>query len=176
LNVSLEDHLVDALRPLRALLPEALAAELSHVLDNASTPPTIPYALLTAISHWSRSSPGQRALASHAPPLRVQDYSIVALLAGTRTSPERKFPRTSTPNHLLDLSSQSAQRRELGDRRAVTAVLNALLSVLGSGFATWWAADRLAWRNEWRVLLALSVAIVVASSEAVLYLIWEDRR
>lgn len=251
LNVSLEEHLVDTIRPLTALLPGPLAAELSQVLD-ASSPPrpstprprarTIPYALLTAISKWSRSAPGEQALASHAPPLRVQDYTMLALLAGTRTSPERLFPHIPMPLPGADsTNTQAARRRELGDRRAVTAVVNALLSIAGAAVATWWAAERLGWRNEWvrllacslsvscscpptrmcrpvpvilmsgpvadapshpqcdandtrrtprlpglrcvafisscqRVLLALSVAIVVASSEAVLYLIWEDRR
>ncbi|KAI0708876.1 hypothetical protein C8T65DRAFT_207211 [Cerioporus squamosus] len=191
LNVSLEDHLADTLRPLLTLLPEPLAAELNQVLDSAppasstpsprmpppqaSVPPsrTISYDLLTAISKWSRSPPGQRALASHQPPLPAQDYSMVALLAGTRTSPERKFPHIATSTALVD---EAARRRELGDRRAVTAVLNALLSIVGSGLATWWAAGRLAWRDEWKVLLALFVAILVASSEGILYLIWEDRR
>ncbi|KAI0741535.1 hypothetical protein C8Q80DRAFT_1065681, partial [Daedaleopsis nitida] len=191
LTVSLEDHLLNTLRPLTTLLPEPLAAELTCVLDNASSPPpsvatnsspstpsdhtsppTIPYALLTAISKWARSSAAERALASHEPPLRVQDYSMLALLAGTRTSPERKYPYVPPPS----LDRQASRRRELGDRRAVSAVVNALLSIAGAGVATWWAADRMAWRNEWKVLLALSVAIVVASSEGILYLIWANRR
>ena len=159
---------------------------------------------------------------------------MVALLAGTRTSPERVFPPVD-PSLTLQNDPLEIRRRELSDRRAVTALLNALLSIAGAGVATWWAADRLGWRNEWvrllfhlppvtprsasslsvrvppsraaprpratplcapyvaphparprprlpapprcqRVLLALSVAIVVASSEAALYLIWEDRR
>ncbi|TFK89173.1 hypothetical protein K466DRAFT_519442 [Polyporus arcularius HHB13444] len=188
LNVSLEEHLADTLRPLRTLLPEPLAAELNQVLDNAPpassphTPPphgptpssrTISYDLLTAISKWSRSPPGQRALASHEPPLPAQDYSMVALLAGTRTSPDRKLPHMPVSTAEED---EAARRRELGDRRAVTAIFNALLSIVGSGLATWWAAGRLAWRDEWKVLLALFVAILVASSEGILYLIWEDRR
>ncbi|RPD64275.1 hypothetical protein L226DRAFT_377631 [Lentinus tigrinus ALCF2SS1-7] len=187
--VSLEDHLAHTLRPLLTLLPEPLAEQLIQVLDNApptpspGTPPphgymcpplacTISYDLLAAISKWSRSPAGQHALASHQPLLPAQDYSIVALLAGARTSPDRKFPHLPTST----AQDEAAHRRELGDRRAVTAVLNALLSIIGSGLATWWAAGRLAWRDEWKVLLALFAAIIVACSEGILYLIWEDRR
>ncbi len=71
---------------------------------------------------------------------------MVALLAGTRTSPERKFPSMPVSTGEGD---EAARKRELGDRRAVTAVFNVLLSILGSGLATWWAAGRLAWRDEW---------------------------
>ena len=153
LSVSLEDHLADTLRPLRTLLPEPLAAELTQILDNApptsalphSPPRTIPYDLLAAISKWSRSPAGHSALASHDPPLPVQDYVLLALLAGTRTSPERKFPLLQTPSP----DGEASRRRELEDRRAVTAVLNALLSILCSGLATWWAAGRLVWKDEW---------------------------
>ncbi|KAI0350671.1 hypothetical protein OH77DRAFT_1430663 [Trametes cingulata] len=166
LTVSLEKHLADTLRPLLPLLPEQLAAQLNSVLDAAShisptqlthTPApaqaasfpvrTIPYDLLAAISKWSRTVEGERALARHEPPLRAQDYSIVALLAGTRTSPDRSFPPAPTSGTAAD--SQAAHRRELGDRRAVTAVLNALLSIGGAALATFWAAGRLAWKDEW---------------------------
>ncbi len=160
-NVSLEDHLVDSLRPLLVILPEHIAAELKDVLDFTHASPrttshdseasehamvrTIPYALLTAISKWARTPSAERAMRGHEPPLRVQNYSMIALLAGTRTSPERKFPFMSTPF----TNSQVSHSREVGDRRAVTAVVNALLSVGGSGVATWWAAGRLLWREEW---------------------------
>lgn len=70
---------------------------------------------------------------------------MLALLAGTTTSPERKYPSVPPPS----LDRQASRRRELGDRRAVSAVLNALLSIAGAGVATWWAAGRLAWRDEW---------------------------
>jgi len=54
-------------------------------------------------------------------------------------------------------------------------LLNAILSIVGSAFATWWAAEKIGWRNEWRVLLALFVAILVAVSEGVLFLLWQSR-
>ncbi|KAI0820361.1 hypothetical protein BC628DRAFT_1413163 [Trametes gibbosa] len=191
LAVSLEDHLLHALRPLPPLLPSPLAAQLDSALrPSASVPPsaesavgseaarrslrTIPYDLLAAISKWARSSAGKQALTSHEPPLLPADYTMVALLAGTRTSPDRKFPSVPMPGTASD--TQAASRRELSDRRAVTAVINALLTIGGSAAAAFYASGRLAWRDEWRVLLALSVAILVASSEAILYLLWASRR
>lgn len=160
-NVSLEDHLADSLRPLLVMLPEHLAAELKDILDFTLPTPcitshdpemsgharvrTIPYALVAAISKWARTPAAEYAMSGHEPPLRAKDYSMIALLAGTRTSPERKFPSVSTP--IID--SQVSRSRELGDRRAVTAVVNALLSIGGSGVATWWAAGRLLWKEEW---------------------------
>ncbi|KAI0644174.1 hypothetical protein C8Q79DRAFT_873152, partial [Trametes meyenii] len=196
LTVSLEEHLADALRPLLPLLPEALSADLNRALNaphsdpnsdvspgppsssGSSSPPpavrTIPYQLLSTISKWSRTPAGAQVLASHEPPLAAQDYAMVALLAGTRTSPDRKFP--SAPSGTNADTPAAAQKRELSDRRAVTAVLNALLSIGGAGVATFWAAGRLAWKDEWKVLLALSVSIVVAASEVILYIIWDSRR
>ncbi|KAH9852056.1 hypothetical protein C2E23DRAFT_827360 [Lenzites betulinus] len=193
LAVSLEDHLAHALRPLLPLLPQPLAAELDSALHpppsslpsthsaassaQSAAPeatPTVPYDLLAAISKWSRTAAGEQALVSREPPLQRRNYAMVALLAGTRTSPDRKFPSVPVPGTALQ--TQAASRRELSDRRAVTAVLNALLTIGGSAAAAFYASGRLAWRDEWRVLLALSVAILVASSEAVLYLIWSSRR
>lgn len=192
-NVSLEQHLADILQPLVPLLPEALSQELSVALssvvkptastsptatgepserghgDTAGPPPLIRYSLLSSISAWTRSPDGGDALSRCG--LAPADYSMVALLAGTRTSPEKKFPHTPVKPEGSDEA-----RRELNDRRAVTAVLNALLSVIGSGVATWWAADRLSWKPEWKALFALAVAILVAASEAILFMIWEARR
>ncbi|KAI0666755.1 hypothetical protein C8Q78DRAFT_983257 [Trametes maxima] len=203
LTVSLEEHLADALRPLLPLLPEALSADLDRALNaprpnpeatssnfdvspgppsssgSSSPPPAvriIPYQLLSTISKWSRTPAGAQALVRHEPPLSAQDYTMVALLAGTRTSPDRKFPSAAAVADTTADAQAAAQKREVGDRRAVTAVLNALLSIGGAGIATFWAAGRLAWKDEWKVLLALSASIVVAASEAILYVIWDSRR
>ncbi|KAI0705172.1 hypothetical protein BC835DRAFT_1261295 [Cytidiella melzeri] len=189
LNVSLEPHLLEALSPLQPLLPEPLCSQLRAALDaatsqtqsssgiddtiDASVTPVVPYALLSSISTWSRSPEGLSALKSCTPPLQSSDYSIVALLAGTRSAPDRTFPVGFAP---LDYNGDAASRTEMNDRRAVTALINALLSIIGSGAATWWAAGRLGWQNEWKVLLALFASFVVAVSEAGLYLIWDSRR
>ncbi|PCH38786.1 hypothetical protein WOLCODRAFT_136437 [Wolfiporia cocos MD-104 SS10] len=176
LNVSLEAHLTDTLRPLLNLVPAPLSTQLNATLsghddEQSSSLKLIPYSLLSSVSAWARSAEGMAALASHEPPLHVSDYTMIALLAGTRTSPERNFPDAPVRRTPEEEAQKSAS-----DRRAITALLNALLSILGSGGATWWAAGRLAWKEEWKVLLALFVAIVVAVSEAVLYLIWDSRR
>jgi hypothetical protein len=77
------------------------------------------------------------------------------------------------------------------DRREITALINGLFSVVGVGFAAWWAAGNIHWRNEtvgssdlgvqWqltsciqRVLLALASSIIVAIAEGVLYAIWSS--
>ena len=186
LNVSLEEHLSEALIPLKSLLPAELAAQLNlYVGDTPSR--TIPHALLASVSSWSRSQAGREALQAHRPPLRPQDYSMIALLAGTITSPERKFPAV-VPQSML---AEEEGKRRVADRKAIVAVLNALLSIAGSGVATWLVAER--WRHEWvhllfllsqlladrisqRVLLSFLVAVVVAVSETALFIIWQSRQ
>jgi hypothetical protein len=142
LNISLEPHLVQNLLPLRAVLPSDLSSQLEPYLD-APTLRTIPYSLLAAISKWSRSQSGQAALQSHTPPLNAQDYSMIALLAGTTTSPERQFP-AHVPKHIL---AEEERKRRFTDKKAIATLVNALFSIAGSGVATWVAAER--WRHEW---------------------------
>ncbi|KAH9995594.1 hypothetical protein BJV77DRAFT_1094131, partial [Russula vinacea] len=105
------------------------------------------------------------------PPLDPLAYNMVALLAGTRTSPNKKFPQMPHPSSRSEIAA-----RDISDRRAIVAVLNALLSVICTGAATWWAAQRTGWRDEWKVLLSLLAATIVAISEVGLYIIWESRR
>ncbi|KAJ7880332.1 hypothetical protein B0H14DRAFT_2707444 [Mycena olivaceomarginata] len=168
LNISLEAHLLQMLTPLPPLLPPQLASELKqYILE--PVPPTLPYTLLQSISQWSRTPTGQAALQSVS--LEPQSYSMVALLAGSVTSPERKFPL-----YVPDKSPEEAAALKAAERKAITSLLNALLSVIGSGFAAWWAAGKTGWKYEWQVLFSLGVAAVVAISEAVLYLIWDARR
>jgi hypothetical protein len=148
LSVSLEPHLIEILRPLVDTIPASLSAELTPLLsDNtssSSSTPTITHALLLSISRWVRTEEAARALRSKNPPLDPLAYNMVALLAGTRTSPNKKFPQLS---HSSDRSKNAA--RDNSDRRAIIAVLNALLSVICTGAATWWAAQRMGWRDEW---------------------------
>lgn len=164
LTVSLEDHLARTLRPILPILPNALSTELHDVLDAPPREPirgrpgggdgheqppvkTIPYSLLLAISKWSRSPEGAAALSRHEPPLPPNNYAMVSLLAGTRTCPDRKYPAVPVPG--TSDAARASQRRELDDRRAITAVINALLTIAGSGLAVYWAAGRLAWKEEW---------------------------
>lgn len=69
---------------------------------------------------------------------------MVSLLAGTATSPERFFGSYIPPRDPAEV--QAEKNRE---RKSITALLNAILSIVGSAFATWWAAEKLGWRNEW---------------------------
>lgn len=155
LNISLESQLLDALKPLPPLLPPKVQSELVPYLNDPISK-TIPYRILFTISQWSRTPPGLSALQSHNPPLEPHAYSMISLLAGTTTSPERKFPSYIPPKEPEEIE---AQRKS--DRKAITALANALLSILGSGIATYWAADKTGWRNESvrsRFVLAVFIA------------------
>ncbi|KAJ7626435.1 hypothetical protein DFH06DRAFT_659075 [Mycena polygramma] len=168
LNISLKPHLLEILTPLSPLLPDELASQLNPYISDP-LPPTVPYLLLQSISQWSRSPAGQTAL--HSRSLDPQSYSMVALLAGSVTSPERKFPA-----YIPEQSPEDAEAFKKSEKQAITYLLNALLSIIGSGFATWWAAGQTGWKNEWQVLFSLFVAAVVAIAEGVLYLIYDARR
>ncbi len=148
LTISLEPHLIEVLRPLIDTIPAPFSAELSPLLSEtaswSSSTPTIPYTLLLSISRWAQTEDAARAFKSKNPPLDPQTYNMIALLAGTRTSPDKKFPQLS---HSSDRSESAA--RDISDRRAIMAVLNALLSVICTGAATWWAAQRTGWGDAW---------------------------
>jgi hypothetical protein len=68
---------------------------------------------------------------------------MIALLAGTMTSPERRFP-PHVPKGEVD-----QHKRFNADRKAITGVINALLSIGGAGLATWWVAEGRGWKDEW---------------------------
>jgi hypothetical protein len=158
LQVSLEPHLADVLRPLTPLLPDSLATDLlSHISESSGSPKledsgtstsltrTIPYTLLASVSQWTRTSNGLEALSRHNPPLDPRAYEMIALLAGARTSPNKTYPK-HVPK---ERQAEELRKRETSDRKAITALLNSLLSIGGCGFATWYAADRLHWKDEW---------------------------
>ena len=138
LTVSLEPHLLDSLTPLIPLVPTVLHEKLSEDL----TRPEISYLLLLQVSQWSRTEDGATALKSV--DLDPLSYTMVSLLAGTRTSPSKSFPKY-TPSE----SPDAIARREWSDRRAITAIVNSVLSVGCSGGAAWWAADKSGWQDEW---------------------------
>lgn len=69
---------------------------------------------------------------------------MIAMLAGATTSPEGKFGDYTPPK-----GPQAIEADRAKERKAITALLNALLSIGGAAFATWWAADKLRWTNEW---------------------------
>jgi len=170
LNVSLERHLLHRLYPLPQIVPEELAEKLRSYL-NDPPPSTIPHSVLQAVSQWSRTTTGIAALNSSSPSLDPHAYSMISLLAGAMTSPEGKFGEYVPRKRPEQLEAEKNK-----ERKTITALINALLSIGGAAFATWWAAEKTGWRNEYRVLLALFVAIIVAASEAILYLIWQARQ
>ncbi|TDL23682.1 hypothetical protein BD410DRAFT_838700 [Rickenella mellea] len=165
LTVSLEPFLQEELKPLIPILPSQISSRLSSEISL----PEIHYELLSDISKWSRSDLGKASL--QAQNLEPSAYSMVSLLAGTVTAPSSKPPPYTPPD-----TPEEAARYEINDKKTITAILNALLSIGGSGAATWWAADKSGWRGEWKVLLSLLVATVVAVSETILYIIWQSRK
>jgi len=155
-RISLEPHLVELLRPLVDAVPTPLSAELSPLLSEQASSPTltISYALLRSISKWARTEEGASTLKSKVPPLDPLSYNMVPLLAGTRTSPDKKFPQLPQPSTRSEIAA-----RDISDRRAILAVLNALLSVICTGAAVWWAAQRTGWRDEWVSATYVSVGV-----------------
>ena len=138
LTVSIEPHLRELLTPLSATLPTELSSKLSaELLGNE-----IHYSLLSEVSRWSRSSSGEVALRSAG--LDSHSYSMVTLLAGAKSSPSSNLPAFTPPESQEDIA-----KRQLSDRKAITAIVNSLLSIGGSGVAAWWAAGSAGWGEEW---------------------------
>lgn len=153
LNIALEKDTLNRLEALRDIIPEEIATQLYAKLPSPGSgspsgspaPQSVPYSLLRAVSRWARTDAGRDALLAHQPPLDARDYDMIALLAGSTTSPEKHFPVPvgGWPQDERD------RRREISDRKAVTNVVNALLSIGGCGVATWYAAGAAGWNNEW---------------------------
>ena len=138
LTVSLESHLLDALTPLVPILPPNLRERLSAELTRSE----VRYSILSELSQWSRSEDGTAALKSI--DLDPLSYTMVSLLAGTRTSPSKSFPKCTPPE-----SAEEAAQREWSDRKAIATIVNSILCVVCSGGAAWWAADKTSWKDEW---------------------------
>lgn len=138
-TVSLPAHLRSTLEPLIEILPRDLHERLSMCFLDPTC--EIPHSLLLSISKWARSEEGRYQLRARA--LELNDYSMISLLAGTITSPSSKFP----PHVPLPDVLEEAKRAR-NDRKAITALLNALFSIGGAGYAGWWTSDRTGWRDE----------------------------
>ena len=206
-NISFTHDLADRLEPLKPVLPTHLVALIppwsqppspssaSAPADSATTsPPLVPYSVLYSISKWTRTDEGAAALSANS--LNPRSYEMISLLAGTITSPDRRFPayQPEANDPLADV------QREINDRKAVVALINALLSIGGSGVATWYATGVAGWRNEWvrmqpvlisflhpanttveylnpqRALFSLFFGLLVAIAEGVLFFLWNSRR
>jgi hypothetical protein len=147
INISLETHLLHGLNLIAPTLPHQLTNDLAQYLVDPP-PLTIPYKTLFAISQWTRTTDGQKALQARS--LNPHDYSMISLLAGTMSSPEGKFGTYIPPKEPEQIGAERAN-----ERKSITALINALLSIGGVAFAAWWAADRTGWRNEWvRIITA----------------------
>jgi hypothetical protein len=141
INVSLEPHLAQSLAKIYPLLRHELENELEKYV--ADPPPSIiPYKTLYAVSQWTRTELGKKALGSNG--MDPHSYTMISLLAGTTTSPERKFGDYFPPKE-----PEEIEANRIKERKAITVLLNALLSIAGVGFAGWWAADRTGWKYEW---------------------------
>ncbi|CAE6526202.1 hypothetical protein RSOLAG22IIIB_02699 [Rhizoctonia solani] len=164
-TTSVPEHLWETLLPLTKLdieppeLQSLLQEHIKPTIEDTST--EVPYDLITGIAKWSGSDKGKEMLKAEG--LDPSSYSLIPLLAGTTFAPSSKPPPPPPPEH-----------DPAADKRAITALINGLFSVVGVGFAAWWAAGNIHWRNETRVLLALASSIIVAIAEGVLYLIWSS--
>ena len=141
INISLEPHLVQSLARIFPLLPHELLNELEKYIADPA-PPLIPYKTLQAVSQWTRTEHGKKSLKTH--DIDPYSYVMISLLAGTTTSPERKFG-----NYIPRKEPEEIEANRIRERRAITVLLNALLSIGGVGFAAWWAADKTGWKDEW---------------------------
>ena len=155
-NISFTGDLAERLEPLKRILPTQLSAAIPSLPPSSShsptattsdsvttTTPTIPYSLLYSISKWTRTEEGAAVLSANS--LNPRSYEMVSLLAGSITSPDRRFPA-----HRAEANDPLANvRQEINDRKAVVSLVNALLSVGGSGVATWYGTGVAGWRNEW---------------------------
>ncbi|KAJ8094655.1 hypothetical protein PM082_010661 [Marasmius tenuissimus] len=143
LSISLETHLVEVLRPLVSLLPPSQRAQLAPYVSSPSRS-SIPYALLQSISQWTRSSAGNQALRST--DLNPNDYSMIALLAGSKTSPASKLPPYEPPKEADEIA-----RERHRERKAIGIIVNGVFSVVGTGAAAWWGSKHTGWKHEWRL-------------------------
>jgi TMEM199 family protein len=150
LNVSFESHLRDTLKPVLPVLDPQLQSRLAPYVDDPGSR-TIPYSLLLDISKWTRSDQGLTAL--RASSLNPNDYTMITLLAGTTTSPERKFG-TYVPPKGEDVLARERKR----ERKAITTIVNGVFSVAGSGAAAWIGSASTGWKYEW-------VSMIVASDD-----------
>ena len=158
LNVSLEPHLRDALTAVVRILPEETSLQLTTRLSSETTTtaiPVIPYELILKISRWCQTTDGKAALQAFSSPLDPQSYTMISLLAGTRTSPEKHFPP------YLAKDPEEDQRLQTKDRKAIATLVNAVLSIAGTGVATWWASEHTGMRLEWVRGLSTSTLPVV---------------
>ncbi|KAF9531748.1 hypothetical protein CPB83DRAFT_916544 [Crepidotus variabilis] len=167
INVSLEPHLLDSLEEIYPVLPQDLKESFSPYITSDTPKPHIPYTHLQALSRWARSP----EFSAKSPGINPNTYTLVSLLAGTMTSPERKLGTYVPPP-----DPEEVERRQRNEKKAITTLVNAVLSIGCAGAAAWAGSGKTGWSNEWRALFSMFAAILVATAEAGLYLIYLWRR
>ncbi|KAG8894609.1 hypothetical protein FRB99_001102 [Tulasnella sp. 403] len=167
--VSLPPHLHESLLALiqHGDLPDDLSEKLKDKIKPTFEESTseISYDLLRQVSQWAQASDTTAKLKESS--LDPTNYSMIALLAGTITSPKSKLP------YKRPLSQEEIAHIKSKERKAISALINGVLSVVGCGVAAWWAAGSVGMRTDHKALLSVFAAIVVAATEAVLYWIWQ---
>ncbi|KAG8997777.1 hypothetical protein FRB94_007460 [Tulasnella sp. JGI-2019a] len=171
-TVSVPSHLHDSLATLLApnLLPESLLLLLqTHVKPSTDASATeIPYDTLRQISQWAQTEPGRVSLKNNT--LNPSDYTMIAMLAGTLSSPSAKLAPYKRP-----LSPEEEAMVKSKERKAISALLNGFLSTIAVGVAMWWLGGSISMRTDHKVLLSVLGAIAVAVTEGILYWIWQWR-
>ncbi|KAG9018897.1 hypothetical protein FRB90_008478 [Tulasnella sp. 427] len=171
-TVSVPPHLHAALLELKDTpgLSDEIATQLTIAIEPEveNSALELRYDLLRRISQWAQSDEGRGALEKKG--LSPSDYSMIALLAGTVTSPSAKLPPYKPP-----LTPEEEAILKSKERKAISALINGFLSVVGVGVAAWWAGGSIGMRPDHKTLLSVFAAIVVAITEAALYCIWQWR-
>jgi len=169
-TVSLPEHLHATLLLLlkpSPLPPSEIASGISsHVkqtIEESST--EIPCDVLRDVSNWAQTEDAAVLLRERG--LNPSEYLMISLLAGTIFAP------SSRPPPIVSIPDPDEQQRR--DRKAISALINAMFSIIGVGVAAWYAAGASGWRDEWKVLFSIFASIVVALAEGGLYLIWTGR-
>ena len=137
---SLEPELQEALLPLLPLLPpeqsDTLKGHLQQAQDDEK--PQIPYNFVLEVSRWTQTHPESL----HSAGLQQEAYTMIALLAGSVSSPRSKFPK---PEPATSRGRESISQT----MREVTTLLNCAITIIGAGFGAWFASSKAGWRNEW---------------------------
>ena len=72
------------------------------------------------------------------------DYLLIALLAGAKTSPSSRLPPQEPKPEPWEIAQQ-----EKTQKRDIAALVNGVFSVVGVGAAVWWASRNTGWKDEW---------------------------
>lgn len=139
---SFEPDLQETLRSLLPVLPPNKASSLKGYLIKGKyeTKPEVPYDFLRDISRWVQTNSDTNAFKEAN--LKAVDYSMIALLAGSMSSPRSTFPP-------MERKSSVGRETFSQSTKEITTLLNCAITVVGAGVAAWFASSRTGWGNEW---------------------------